>query len=384
MSSVASTGFILMRLADRITALNTAMQAIFGPDINIDPNSIDGQTLGTFAESIANLDLLAETIYQSFDPSSATGAALSRLVTLNGITRKVGTYSLAYLTCSGTNGTVIPVGSLVTSVDGSSTWETLDAVTIDETGTAIVMAQCSVLGPVVAASGTLTVISTPLYGWLSVTNASAVTVGTSAETDEELRIRRAQSTSTPAQGIIDAVYGAILNVTGVTQAVLYENASEAVDANGLPPHSMNLVVSGGADADIANTLWTRRSAGSTQVGAVSVTVNDSMGNPHVMKFDRPTPINIYVVINGNKLSGFPASGVAQIQAAVMAWADANLEIGDEVIQSALYTPINTVSGVSITSVYIGTAPAPNSSANVPVPFNATASFDPSRITVNIS
>jgi uncharacterized phage protein gp47/JayE len=279
---------------------------------------------------------------------------------------------------------VIPVGSLVTSADGSSTWQTLDVATIDSTGTATVLAQCSVLGPVAAASGTLTTISTPLYGWLSVTNATAANVGTAAETDEQLRQRRAQSTATPAQGIIDAIYGAILNVSGVTQASLYENASEAVDSNGLPPHSLNLVVSGGADADIAKVLWTRRSAGSTQVGAQSVTVNDSMGNPHVMRFDRPTPVEIYIVINGSHLTGYPSDGAAQIQAAVMAWAAANLSIGDEIVQSALYTPINTIRGVSITSVLIGTAANPTTSANVPIAFNAISAFDPSRITVNIS
>lgn len=384
MSSIGAGGFTLMSLADRIAALQGSFQAIFGPDINLDPNSIDGETLGVFAESAANLDLLAQTVYQSFDPDQASGAALSRLVPLNGINRKLGTYSLVALTCTGTAGTLIPAGSLVKSADGSSSWATLDDATIGGGGTVVASAACTVIGPTAGASNTVTSIATPLYGWLSVTNASAAVPGTFTETDEDLRARRAQSTATPSQGIIDGIFGAILNIAGVTDAVLYENPTEAIDANGLPPHSMNLVVSGGAADDIGNALWLKRSAGSTQVGAQSVTIEDAYGNPHVMKFDVPAAINVYVILNGSALPGYPSDGNAQIQAAIMAWVLANLGIGAEVVQSALYTPINTIPGVSITSLLIGTAPGPTTSANIAIAFNAIAAFDPSRITVNVS
>ena len=46
MSSIGPTGFVLENLADIIAALQASFQAIFGPDINLDPNSIDGETLG--------------------------------------------------------------------------------------------------------------------------------------------------------------------------------------------------------------------------------------------------------------------------------------------------------------------------------------------------
>jgi uncharacterized phage protein gp47/JayE len=384
MSSLSSTGFVLQTLADRLTALNTALQGIFGSNINLDPNSIDGETIGIFAEAVANEDLLAQAVYQSFDPAQATGAALSRLVTLNGITRNLGSYSLAEVTIGGTSGRVIPEGSLVGPSDSSSTWATLDEVTIGTGGTVDVEVQCTTDGAVAAAAGTLTTILTPVYGWLTVTNASAATEGSATESDEELRARRSQSTATPSQSVIDGIYGAILEVSGVTNAVLYENDSEAVDANGLPAHSMNLVVSGGTAAAIGKVLWLKRSAGSTQVGAQSVVIDDSQGNPHTMKFDRPAAVEIYVVINGTALSGYPSDGAAQIQAAIVAWAADNLSIGDDVIQSELYTPVNSVTGSSITSIFIGIAAAPNSTANVAIAFNAIAEFDASRITVNIN
>lgn len=384
MSSIGPNGFALISLLQRIAALQASFQGIFGPDINLDPNSIDGETMGVFAESAANLDLLAQTLYQSFDPAQAAGAALSRLVTLNGINRMLGSFGLVALTCTGTAGTVIPAGSLVTSADGSSQWTTLDDATIGDAGTVVISAACTIIGPVAALFGTLTVRSTVIYGWQTVTNATAAIPGTNAEMDEALRARRNQSTATPSQGIIDGIFGAILNISGVTAAVLYENPTDITDGNGLPPHSMNLVVQGGADIDIGNALWLKRSVGSTQVGAQAVTIEDSFGNPHIMKFDVPTEIDIYVIVNGNQLPGYPSDGIAQVQNAIVAWVLANLSIGDEVVQSALYTPINTIPGVSITSVFIGTAPAPSSTANIAIAFNAIAAFDPSRITVNIT
>lgn len=389
MSSIGASGFSLATLADRITALQASFQSIFGPNIDLDPNSIDGQTLGIFAESAANLDLLAKAIYDSWDPNLATAAGLSRLVTLNGITREIGTYSLAALTLTGTAGTLVPAGSLISSADGSTSWATLDDATIGGGGTVTVIAASTTIGAVTATANSLTAMTTPVYGWLSVTNPAAVpgglnTVGTLTETDEQLRVRRNQSTATPSQGIIDGIYGAILNVPGVTEAVLYENPGETTDGNGLPPHSMNLVVSGGTALDIGNALWIKRSVGSTQIGAQSVTIKDTFGNPHVMKFDIPAAVPIYIIVNGNALPGFPSSGDSDIANALVAWAQANLGIGDEVVQSALYTPINTIPGVSITSVYIGTSPVPTSSADIPIAFNAIASFILSNITVNVS
>lgn len=396
MSSIGPGGFALETLAERLSDLQSAFEQIFGPNINLDPNSIDGQTTGIFAESAANLDLLAEAIYDSFDPSQATGAALSRLVTLNGITRMIGTASLVQLSCTGTAGKLIPEGTLITSQDGTSTWATLDDATIGSGGTVNVIAATwdqangvFLLGPIVADANVLTVMTTVIYGWLSVTNADAVpggdnTVGTLTESDQTLRVRRAQSTGTPSQGIIDGIYGAILNVEGVIAAVLYENPGETTDSNGLPAHSMNLVVSGGSAEDIGNALWLKRSVGSTQVGAQSVTIFDTYGNPHVMNFDIPTEVPIYIIVNGTSLAGYPSDGTTEIQDALVAWAQANLGIGDEVVQSALYTPINTVPGVSITSVFIGVAPSPSTTTNIAIAFNAIAAISTGNITVNIT
>lgn len=382
MTALTSQGFSRSRLDERLAALQTAVQAIFGTDIDLSADSMDGQTLGIFAESVSNLDQLAEDVYHSFNPQSATGVALSRLVQLNGIRRIEGTYSTVTLRCVGQQGTIIPAGSLVKSTATNATFQTLADATIDGTGQVDVAAQASVKGATLAPTGTLTKIDTPIYGWQTVTNLADAVPGRDEETDEELRLRRRASTSTPAQSIVDGVYGSLSNIPDVIQALVLENPLDTVDGNGLPPHSLYCVVNGGTVQDILDTIWLKKSAGSTLVGTTSGTVTDSMGNPHTVKFSRPGPVNVYVVVNLHMKAGWPTDGVARIQAALVAWALANQSIGEEVIQSRLYDPVNSIPGHSIDSLYIGTAPAPGGTANIAVPFDGLAVFDTARIVVN--
>lgn len=385
-TQLTSAGLVVSRLSDRLAQLVTAMQIVFGADINTDPSSVDGQTLGIFAESINNIDQLIEAVYQSFNPQTATDMALSRLVQLNGITRLPGSYSKVTLTCSGTQGTVIPIGSLVQSADGSETWKTLLNATIGGTGQVNVQAQPLTMGPVAAAIGTLTTIATPVYGWQTVTNAATATLGTSEETDEQLRIRRSLSTAYPAQGPIDSIRAALLNQVGVTQAVVYENTTDVNDANGQLPHSIYAVVQGGDDKTILTTLWFKKPAGVNILGWVTGTIVDTAGFPHTMRFDRPTATPIYIVANVKKRAGYPSNGAALIKAALVAFGTAAMQIGQPVIQSELYEPLldSIWNTGSILSLYIGRSAAPTETLDLPIDYNALATFDPSYITVNES
>ena len=383
MTQLTSQGFTRTRLDERLTALQEAMRAIFGPTLNLDPDTMDGQALGIYAESISNLDQLAEDVYHSFNPQSATGVALSRLVQLNGIRRIEGTYSTVTLRCVGSQGTVIPAGSLVKSTATNATFETTEEAVIPASGEIDVAARSAVKGAVLAPAGTLTKIDTPIFGWQTVTNLLDAAPGRNEETDEQLRLRRRASTSTPGQAIVDAMYGALTNIPEVRQAKVYENDQDVIDANGLPPHSIYCIVEGGADADILGTIWLKKTAGTTTHGTTAGQVTDSMGNPHTLKFSRPTDVDVWVTVNLHTRPGWPTDGAQRITNALTAWAVANQSIGEEVIHSRLFDPVNTVPGHSIDSLYIGTAANPAGTANIAVPFDGLARFDSSRIVVNV-
>lgn len=385
MTAITPAGFVRTRLDERVANLVAQAQAIFGADIDVDPDSLDGQLLGIVAESISNLDQLAEDVYQGFNPQSASGLALSRLVQLNAIKRRPGAYSTATLQATGTQGTVIPAGSLVRNPATGAQFQTIADATIPSAGTVAIAAQATAYGPLTALAGTLTKIDTPIYGWQSVTNPVDAIPGKLEETDEQLRIRRAKSTATAGLSLVDSIYGGVANVDGVRSAVVLENDQDTADpTTGQAPHSVYVIVDGGADADIAQVIFDKKTIGTTSLGAVQVPINDSQGVPHTIRFARPTDKNIYVTINLHQKAGWPVDGVAQIQAAIVAWALANQSIGDEVIYSHLYSPINSVVGSSVDSLYIGTAPSPSGTANIAVAFNEIARFDTSRITVNVT
>lgn len=381
MTQVTSLGFLRTRLDERLDQLKEAYRNIYGQDISIEPDDMDGQFLGILSERLSDLDQLAEDIYNSFNPQLATGVSQSRLVQLNGIRRIAGTYSTADATLNGTPGVTVPAGSLVKSAVDNTSWATTADATFDGNGLATVTLKCVTLAAIAASAATLTKIDTPIYGWFSVTNANAATVGRAEETDEELRIRRRGSTNTPALCIVDAVYGGLTNLSGVRLARVYENATDVVDGSGQAAHSIYCVVEGGVAADIAALIWKKKTAGTTALGAVSTVVNDSQGLPHTVKFSRPVYSDIYITVNVTKRTGYPTDGAARIKAALVAYG-LTLGIGEPSLDSRLYTPVNTIPNHFITTIYQGLTPAPASAGNITPTFDGLIRIDASRIVVN--
>lgn len=385
MTAVTPQGFIRTRLADRLQQLKDRVVGIFGSDINLDADSMDGQTLGIFAEAVGEIDQLAEDTYQSFDPNQVTGLRQAALGKLNGLQKQAATHTTVEVLLGGSQGTLIPAGSVVkSSVDGTRFATGSDA-TIPAAGTIAVTVTAVDAGAITADPDTVVGIDTPIFGWQSVTNPAAAIPGRDAETDEAFRIRRAQSTSNTGQAVLDAMYGALANLIGVVQCRVFENDKDVIDPDtGLPPHSIEAVVRGGDDQEIAQTLWAKKGVGPTLIGNTTATITDSQGMARTMTFQRPAQVPIYIVVNVTRDPGYPVDGASRIKAALAAYGSANLGIGDRVIQSRLYGPVNTVPSQEVTGLFIGTAPGPTGTATIVVPFDSIADIDESRIVVNES
>lgn len=382
MTTISDVGFTRTRLDERLAALVSEVKAIFGETINVDPDSIDGQTLGIFAEAVSNLDMLAEAVYHSLNPQSATGAALSRLVQLNGIRRQAGQSSTVTLTLTGTGGTIVPVGSRARTT-GNIEFETEVEVVIPSFGTVQVSAHSVDVGPIVAPAGSITGIATPVFGWQTVTNIFDAAVGRLEETDEELRVRRRASVAAPGQAVLDSIYATLANLPGVIQALVLENPENTTDANGLPPHSIYAVVNGGDAQAIADAIWLKKTAGATLVGDQAVVVTDSLGNPHQIKFGRPGAVDIFVSISVKPKPGWPTDGAERIKNAIVAWAITGQQIGEEVIRTRIFEPINSVPGHSVSVLNIGTTYPAAGTLDITVGFDEIAVFEPDNIEVVI-
>lgn len=236
-------------------------------------------------------------------------------------------------------------------------------------------------------ANTITTIVTPVLGWDSITNPIAASEGRLAETDEELRLRFRNTKLERSSNILDSLYSALLNVDGVEEVAIYENDTDVIDSNGVLPHSFLPIILGGSSQQIADTIWLNKPIGILSQGDTTISITDSQGFPHDISFKRPDPVTIYVdiEIEADPEADIPLPGDAadQIKAAIIAYADANIGVGKDVIFSRLYTPINTVPGHQVNSLFIGTSPSPVTTANISVAFDELASFTTSNISVTI-
>jgi uncharacterized phage protein gp47/JayE len=382
---VTSAGFVPMRLSDIKTALETALKAAFG-DINVDPTSVFGQFIGVMSKMGADWWEVAEDVYLSQYPSSASGVALDNVLSLSGLTRLSAAYSQVICQLTGTASTVVPVGSQIESTNGDL-FALLAEVTIGASptdGTFVAV----VSGAVSVPAGTLTTIVTPVSGWTSVTNADAGTMGRAAETDAEARQRREAGLSIIGAGTVNAIQSRIMeNVNNVTAVAVFENRTDITDADGRPPHSFEVVVFGGADADIAAEIWATKPAGIQTYGSSYVDITDSNGDTQRIYFSRPVQqyVHVEVTITYYAEEAFPIDGEAQIKAAIYAYG-LSLALGKDLIIQRWQIPVYDIPGIATVTIRHDVTDNPGdtpswSTSNLVIGSTSIANMDEDRITV---
>ena len=376
---------------DYQTILSTVtgyFQQIYGTDAYLEPDSKDGQMVALYALAIHDANNTAIAVYNSFSPATGFGNGLASNVKINGIARDPANNSTVDLLITGTIGLEIVNGSAKDA--NNITWSLPASVVIGTGGTVIVTATCATAGAVAALAGTITGINTPTRGWVSVTNPNAATVGAAAETDAALRIRQAQSVALASITPFDALDGAIANISGVTRHKLYENDTGAVDANGLPPHSITAVIDGGDANEIATTIQLKKGQGVTPNGTTQIIVADKYGNPHVIGFNRPVPVPVYIAISLQAFTGYTTQIGEDIKTAIAAYINA-LTIGDDVLLSRVYSPANlgVVSGgesryYDITNLQIGKSAGVVAAANIIIGYSESATCDVNNISITVT
>ncbi|WP_186121496.1 baseplate J/gp47 family protein [Burkholderia gladioli] len=323
-ATIDANGITAPTFADVYAYFQAKVQAIYGADVYIDPDSQDGQLLAMFTQAIADCNSVAIGIYNSFSPSKAVGAALSSNVKINGIQREAPSYSSADLDLVGQAGTTISNG--IAKDANNYQWALPASVTIPPAGVITVTATCTTLGAIAAPAGTIDQIGTPTRGWQTVNNASDASPGAPVEPDPALRARQTVSTALPSQTVLDGIVGAVANLPGVTRYRAYENDTEVTDANGIPAKRISLVVEGG-DADaIANAISVKKTPGSGTYGTTTIVATNRYGMPVPISFFRPTDAPISAVVTIRVLTGYTTATGEAIQAAIAAYVN-GVDIG---------------------------------------------------------
>lgn len=290
---------IYNRLADGI-------KDIYGQDINLEPNSPDGQRVGILAKEILDLQSFSQVLYSNLDVDFSFGTFQDVICKLIGITRLPATRSQVDITIVADRNITLDAGYIIEDDQGQK-WITLSSNNLTN-GSNTVTFVAQEFGNVEALANTITIPVTIVLGVLSVNNALAAAAGRDEESTLELRARRNRSLEINAYSTLGSSIARASQVQGVTDVVGRENDTNATVGD-LPPHSVQFVVEGGDANQIADILLKNKTAGALFVGATTVTVTEiieRVGLPdftivHTVKFDRPTEVSLDVRLNAKRL-----------------------------------------------------------------------------------
>lgn len=297
MPNILDAAGLQVNTVDEINSnLIAAFQQIYGSDINVGPNSPDGQLIGILSQNIRDvLELLVQT-YNSFAVDSAFGVTLDARVAMSGIQRKAGTYTQADVDVTVSQAlnligqdalTLDPTASVFTVADDAGNqYQLVTSHTFVAAGTATLIFKSVVIGQVQTTANTIQTIITTQLGVTSCNNPTTASdiEGLPEETDPQLKIRRSASYYLQAVSPADSLRAALLNIPDVTDSYVVENdANTTVDT--VPAHSIWTIVTGGTLAEIAQAIYTKKAPGCGMKGAVSQIVVRPQGNSFTAQWD---------------------------------------------------------------------------------------------------
>lgn len=300
---IGINGLVTQTKEEIVAGLEQELRRIYGDDINIEQNSSDGQLINVYAQQKAEtLDLITQ-YYNNLNADTVVGLPQQILYKLNGLRIKAYTYS--YLQVQVTVSEPVTLKGLdddIENPDGvgytikdsnNNRWILTETTTIDS-GSSILNFRAALLGSVTALPNTVNIMETVIRGVVSVNNpANNYITGATGETDAEFRTRRAQSMAIPSQGFDESIESQLRNLTDVVQARVYDNR-ENEEVDGIPAHTIWVIVSGGERSDIARVIYNNLPPGIPMKGDIEVNIQKSNGDLQLIKFDTGLPIPLYV------------------------------------------------------------------------------------------
>lgn len=366
----------LITAGNVVSSPTTSEQFSLLNDVLLSPENTSGVAITSILvedNATYTISFTRQSATQIISYTSPVGA--TKALTLAGLKASIDSTYPELIATINTDGNLKIVLADIFLQTSFSTSTNLGIIKVDKLGDVV----ATNAGPLSQPIGTITQIQTSRLGWDSVTNPLAAVSGRLRETDEELRIRFRNTKFERAGNIVEAVYSVLFSLDDVQQVYIDDNNTSITNANGTPGHSFLVLVDGGTSVEIARAIWDNRGAGVASVGNTSVTITDKFGYQREIKFSRPTPVNIYIKLELTTDQNFPEDGYDQIREAIINYVD-GLSIGQDVLYSRLYTPINSVKGHQVDSMLIGTTNPPTGTSNIVTAFDQVGQVLPENIT----
>ncbi len=413
-NAITTTGLTTATRAELVAQYTAAYQAIYGSNISLTSDTPDGQMMNIYIQSVLDLEDLLTNIYNMFDPDNAIGVVLDQRVAINGIQRQAGTYTTTNITLVNSQsinlyGLDQGVQPIFTVADNAGNqWQLITTQLGVAAGTHVFAFQAANPGQVLTTPNTITVPVTIVLGVTSVNNPTTYsTLGINEESDAALKVRRQKSVSLQSQGYFQGLLAALENINGITSAYVIENNTPGTDVNGIPGHSIWVVIAGtpnvtlstpynaattytygqvassagvnyisvannnlnnlvtnpafwGLYNPIANAIYNYRNAGcgmynSGDAGANSYVVTQIDGSSITVYWDTVLSQNLFVKFTANSLNGVNPPSIAAIKTALVAsfapgvYSTVNINQLGSLVQAADSNTMVTSSGFSLSS-----------------------------------
>lgn len=317
MAGLGATGFVAKTYTEIKAAIEAKIKTVISPYANILPESVFGQLTAISSEGLSELwDLmLAEYAANSI---TASGVSLDKVAAMTGKLREPATSGkITDFELDFSGAATVPSGStFFSSVDGWQ-FELLEDVVAAGAGTEKATVYAVLTGSHSISDDEITVIDSPVANLDSVTNPNTSTYlnGSDQETDAALRTR-VQNTSNSRFKTSDAIAQTILDLNDeqdtlgtitIDQATVIVNEDHVADADGRPPHSIEVVVyydgntpDATTDSAIARQIALTKGDGiqttSTTLLSYSETVDIDDFSTRSITFSRPDEVDIYVAV----------------------------------------------------------------------------------------
>ncbi|MFC2558907.1 MAG: baseplate J/gp47 family protein [Haemophilus seminalis] len=340
MATLTETGIQIERLNDIVKRFEDGFKQIYGQNIDLSPNTPDGQMVGILAQIKMDIEELAENVYRQLDPDVATGAWLEQRVAYAGLMRRGASYSyLRSVILTGEPNTHLYAG-IVVSDQNKVRWVLTTDIQLDSNGSGRADFRSEQLGSFNLAKNTTLTIETVTLGLTNAVTFENAEVGVEEETDTQLRERFLFSRTKNAQNSAEAITAKIAALPDVKQVRVLENNTAQRDALGVEPHSIDVIVYGGNDEEIANVIYQNKGAGVGLQGNTLANLKKD-GEMRPIRFDKVSLVDIQVSMRCVRYEDFTEIDKDQIKKLL---ANQVFKIGQTVSLSRLYSPINQVGG----------------------------------------
>ena len=237
--------------------------------------------------------------------------------------------------------------------------------------------------------GELDEIAVEVGGWSAVYNYVAGEPGENLESDESLRLRRTiAAKSGKARSTDQAIELALLDVPGVSSAIVKSNRGFTTDDDGVPGKAFISLVVGGNDNEIAKCIYENQPSGIQSYGNTSVNITDSHGIEQQISFSRPTVVYLWVKVTYSLYDEEAFPGQDAVKTALVEWAEREYTLGKDIISTRINQGLYDVPGIGVATCAVAVTENPDTPPSsssyetdkqIPVAFLSYAALEDDRI-----